>query len=78
MKTVKLASMGGSGKATIAAVERRASLLRDMVSVLQQCHFLLLKDYPGTPGNDQPVAAEVRKLFDETCEVLARAKAEGI
>jgi hypothetical protein len=74
MKTVKLGSMGSS----IAAVEHRASLMRDMISVLEHYHFLPLKDYPGTPGNDQPVAAEVRKLFDETCEVLARARAEGI
>ena len=74
MKTVKLGSMGGS----IAAVEHRASLTRDMISVLDRYHFLLLKDYPGTPGNDEPVAAEVRKLFDETCEVLARVRAEGL
>jgi hypothetical protein len=40
--------------------------------------FFAVEGYPGTSGNDQPVAAEVRDLFNETCEVLARAKAEGI
>ena len=69
--------MGGSGKATIAAVADRASLMPDMVSVLEQCHFLLLKDYAAPSGNDQPVVADVRNLFDEICEVLARAKAQG-
>jgi hypothetical protein len=56
----------------------QTSLMRDMRSVLEQCHSLLLKDHPGTPGKDQPVAPEVSKLFDEICEVLARAKAERI
>jgi hypothetical protein len=75
MKTVTLATIRSSG--TIGDDIRRASLMRDSVAALEQCHSLLLRDYPGTPGKDQPVAPEVSKLFDQICEVLARTKAEG-
>jgi hypothetical protein len=75
MNTVKPASkIRSSG--TIAADIRHASLMADMVAALEQCHFVLLKDYPGTPAKDQPVAPEVSKLFYQFCDVLARAKAE--